>query len=344
MKKMKIVTHPGRAHRDEFLACCIAARHIDKLTGSVPAIERRMVGSTDLADPSIWVIDTGGAFNAELSNFDHHQMTGGTRCAFDLVLEAVVGSLDADAYRGHSPWMAVMSIHDNRGAQAGADALGMDMPTYMSTRSAVETAMVGWFGGLAQVHPESPLSYAMREIGRQILNEAESLSASHSNLLEAAAPPFMCGALKVWDLRGTWTEAQTMAVAVINQAAKSRNVDVVLSNEGRSSGYGLYRTGRATAKLDFRRISSEQYVTFVHQTGFYAVVHQDVSDIRLAELIEQSAIGLRTSCPGDEVTEPQDKTAADIEVTDLISAPVLRSPKDRKQHVVAKISRRPGKR
>ena len=62
-----IVTHPGGAHKDDFLACCLLAH----LHGS--PIQRREPTSEDLANPSICVVDVGGEHDAQLNNFDHHQ-------------------------------------------------------------------------------------------------------------------------------------------------------------------------------------------------------------------------------------------------------------------------------
>jgi len=50
----KIVTHPGGAHKDEFLACSVMIHH-----HSVP-IFRREPTAEDIADPSVCVIDVGG--------------------------------------------------------------------------------------------------------------------------------------------------------------------------------------------------------------------------------------------------------------------------------------------
>ena len=63
-----ILTHPGSAHKDEFLACCVLlAEH------PVP-IERREPLPNDLADPAVAVVDVGHRHEPALNNFDHHQL------------------------------------------------------------------------------------------------------------------------------------------------------------------------------------------------------------------------------------------------------------------------------
>ena len=49
-----IPTHPGSAHKDEFLACCLlVAVH------GVPIVRREPI-QADLDDPSVIVVDVGG--------------------------------------------------------------------------------------------------------------------------------------------------------------------------------------------------------------------------------------------------------------------------------------------
>ena len=66
MEIKTIVTHPGGAHKDDFLACSLlVARH------GVP-IFRRDPSEEELADPTIAVVDVGHFHEPEKNNFDHH--------------------------------------------------------------------------------------------------------------------------------------------------------------------------------------------------------------------------------------------------------------------------------
>ena len=63
-----ILTHPGGAHKDEFLACSVLlALH------PVPLV-RREPTPEDLANPAICVVDVGHQHEPALHNFDHHQL------------------------------------------------------------------------------------------------------------------------------------------------------------------------------------------------------------------------------------------------------------------------------
>ena len=79
----KIITHPGRAHKDDFLAICL-------LISRAPApILRGEPSPEDLADPTLAVIDVGGEHEPARMNFDHHQWSRdrAPTCALSLVLD-----------------------------------------------------------------------------------------------------------------------------------------------------------------------------------------------------------------------------------------------------------------
>ena len=86
-----ILTHPGSAHKDEFLACCV-------LLATAPGpILRREPTEADLADPATAVVDVGHRHEPALNNFDHHQLPADAAptCALSLVLQHL--GLYADA-------------------------------------------------------------------------------------------------------------------------------------------------------------------------------------------------------------------------------------------------------
>ena len=82
MNIRQILTHPGGAHKDEFLACCVLAFQHD-----VPIV-RREPSDDDLADTGVIVVDVGHEHEPERNNFDHHQFPKDSDpvCALSLVL------------------------------------------------------------------------------------------------------------------------------------------------------------------------------------------------------------------------------------------------------------------
>lgn len=296
MKKTKIVTHSGKAHRDEYLACCVIMYDAYR-RGQLTYIERRMCGENDLLCRDTWVVDTGGEWDADFLNFDHHQDDPDLSavCSFDLVLRHVMGKSAFETFSAVSPWIKLTALHDTAGGAAAASALGIDTRTYVATRSPIEKAMLTAFSELAVVHPESPLSYCMRETGRIIIAEAEEISLGMADRIAAAAPPFVVAGLRVWDVRSAWGDNDHVSLAAVNHAASQRSVDVVVGRNQRSGGLSLYRTAWATAKMDLNHIRDMNGVKFVHKNGFYAVVSGEVGDAGLREMLQRSVVGVSGS-------------------------------------------------
>ena len=65
----KIITHPGGAHKDDFLACSVL------LTLAPVPIERAAPSDEDLEDASVAVVDIGHRHEAERLNFDHQPVS-----------------------------------------------------------------------------------------------------------------------------------------------------------------------------------------------------------------------------------------------------------------------------
>jgi hypothetical protein len=112
-----ILTHPGGAHKDEFLACSVLlALH------PVPLV-RREPTPEDLANPAICVVDVGHQHEPALHNFDHHQLPKDhpPTCSLSLVLQHLELYQDA---RQFCEWLEVAEWFDCRGPVSTAQWLG----------------------------------------------------------------------------------------------------------------------------------------------------------------------------------------------------------------------------
>ena len=78
-----IITHPGGAHKDDFLACSVL------LSNHSVSIFRRDPTEQELEDPEVAVVDIGHQHDPQLNNFDHHQLPRDHEptCALSLVLQ-----------------------------------------------------------------------------------------------------------------------------------------------------------------------------------------------------------------------------------------------------------------
>ena len=255
-------------------------------------IERRIVTSADLASSDTWVVDTGKDYDPVKLNFDHHHLQTDV-CSLDQVLLYVLGENVYNNYRAVSPWLKSTTFHDNSGAKVAAENLGIELSAYMATRSPIEKFVLDRFSETMVIHCESHLAMLMRDMGRMIVSVAEHLNDDLPNLIADTPSPVEHFGVKLWDIRSLQCDDST-CLAVINQAAFSRGVDLMLSSTGRSGGgVSLYRQSWSKSKIDLSLAGNHPSVKFAHKNGYYAVTHHDVEDDVLVEIIEMSL--LRTS-------------------------------------------------
>ena len=79
----RIVTHPGGAHKDDLLGCCVLIAKY-----GCPIV-RRDPTEEELTDATVAIVDVGGSHDSALNNFDHHQFPREhpPTCSLSLVLE-----------------------------------------------------------------------------------------------------------------------------------------------------------------------------------------------------------------------------------------------------------------
>lgn len=277
-----LLTHPGGAHKDEFLACCVLlARH-------PVAIVRREPLDTDLASPEVCVVDVGHRHEPELNNFDHHQFPRDAApvCALSLVLQHF--GLYEDARR-FCEWLETAEWFDCRGPVNTAARLGVERATLAKLNSPIDLTLLRRFAGASRIEPGQPLWEMMRMIGEDMVNHITSTRAKldqlerHAQLweLEIGGAP----AIVVY-LPRTDTIADDIASGLdrfVETREWAAEVVGTVYPDRRAGGYGLGRF-RDNARLDFTRIAGEPDVHFAHANGF--VAKTSASDAtRLRELM-----------------------------------------------------------
>lgn len=286
MRKVRIVTHNGSAHRDDFLACCAILFHeyADRLVQ--PVIERRIATERDLACGHTYVIDTGGEWNPDLLNFDHHQsdVSVAERCALDLVLEHIMGADTYEGFRRANGWLRLTTVQDTRGSSEAALYANVSARSYALIRSPVELYILKWFAESVTIHADSALYAAMREIGRSLLSSVPDVRSQLQALRSIPGPQDVAGVL-LWDIRPAWDHDERHSFTIVNDMAAKMAVDIVVGHNLRHNKVGLYRQEWAAHKLDLSRLEGHPKFHSAHQNGFYAVVAGDVKDFELVELV-----------------------------------------------------------
>jgi hypothetical protein len=269
-----ILTHPGSAHKDEFLACCV-------LLATVPCpILRREPTEADLADPAIAVVDVGHRHEPALNNFDHHQLPddAAPTCALSLVLQHLGFYADARAF---CDWLEPAEWFDCRGPNATAKWLGIERDIVSKMQSPIDGTLLRRFAAAKQLSSGDPLWQIMHFVGTDLLDYLRTLRSRLTFIGQHA---------QLWTLDGLTLSAEnSQAPAVlflprtdplpedpsagldryILEQGLNDRVVALISPDRRSAGYGLSKH-RDHPRLDFTRIKAEPDVHFAHLRGFVA--------------------------------------------------------------------------
>lgn len=283
-----LLTHPGGAHKDEFLACCVL------ITVQPAPIVRREPTAAELADASVCVVDVGHLHEPTLNNFDHHQLPKDhpPTCSLSLVLQAL--GLYEDA-REFCPWLEVAEWFDARGPFATADWLKVDRDTLGQLASPIDGALLRRFANSSQVAPGEPLWEIMREIGADIVGYVRTLRERLAYLEKHAefwSLDLPAQAAEVLFLPRTEPAIEDPSLGLdqfIERRGKLETVVATVSPDRRGGGYGLSRF-RDSAALDFTRIAKCSDVHFAHARGFVAKTSANAPD-RLRELLRIASGG-----------------------------------------------------
>ncbi|MBS0632803.1 MAG: MYG1 family protein [Verrucomicrobia bacterium] len=288
-----ILTHPGSAHKDEFLACCVLLA-----TAPVPIV-RREPTDADLADPATVVVDVGHRHEPALNNFDHHQLPddAAPTCALSLVLQHLGLYADAKAF---CDWLEPAEWFDCRGPNATARWLGVERDIVGKLYSPVDGTLLRRFAAATRHAPGEPLWEMMRLVGTDLLDYIRNLRARLTFIGQHA---------QLWSLDSlTLSTENKSAPAVLfmprteplpeepsaglDRYVQEQGLDdrivAIVAPDRRSSGYGLTRH-RDHPRLDFTRITAEPDVHFAHLRGFVAKTSA-TDPQRLHQLLLQAAV------------------------------------------------------
>ncbi len=277
-----ILTHPGGAHKDDFLACCLLiAKH------GVP-VHRREPEAEDLDNPAILVVDVGGKHEPGKGNYDHHQFPRDHDpvCALSLVLQDL--GLYEDA-RLFCDWLEPAEWFDTRGPGGTAEWLGVERSIMDKLNSPIDITLLRRFAGAEVMERGEVLHELMRWIGKDLLEYLETLRerlafiGKHAELwsLDAWGESFQVLYMPRTDPLPA--EPSMGLGRYLASTGKAEEVSGLVYPDRRGSGYGLSRH-HDDLRLEFTRIEQEQDVHFAHARGFVAKTSATEPE-RLKELL-----------------------------------------------------------
>jgi hypothetical protein len=280
-----IITHPGGAHKDDFLACAVL------LFQHQVSIFRREPLESDLLDSSIAVLDVGGEHAPERLVFDHHQFPRDhvPTCALSLVLQYLGIYEDA---REFCPWLEVAEWFDCRGPKDTAKWLDMDRETLAKLNSPLDITLLKNFAAQTEHHPGEPIWEVMRMIGRDLVEFITNLRSKLNEVSQFT---------EVWNLKKDKDEFKVLFLPRISSLPEGASdvlgyqvralgleeeIIAILSPDSRGQGYGMRRYND-DARMDFSKVEGEADVHFAHARGFIAKTSA-VNKERLQEMLIQS--------------------------------------------------------
>ena len=295
MAIQRIVTHPGGAHKDDFLACCLLA-HLH----GVP-IERRDPTDEDLACVSTCVVDIGGVHDAQLNNFDHHQFPRDAPplCALSLVLQNMGLYEDALSF---CAWLRPAEWLDTLGPNETAKLMGNPRQAFSDLNSPIDATLLNRFASRTELAPDDTIYQVMCMVGEDIVNYVRSLRQR----LE-----FLKQHCQWWTIENTQADGEPIQAlfleqndviandpsfglhAFITEEEKEDHIHALVYPDRRGNGYGMTRY-EDCPRLNFSRIENHDDVRFAHKRGFVAKV-ETTNPTRLKELLSDSVVN-----PGGE--------------------------------------------
>ena len=285
-----IVTHPGGAHKDDFLACCLLAH----LHGA--PIQRREPSDEDLANVATCVVDVGGVHDAQLKNFDHHQFPRDAPplCALSLVLQDLGIYEDALSF---CAWLRPAEWLDTLGPNETAKLMGIPRAAFSDLNSPIDITLLNRFASCAEITPDNPVYQVMCMVGEDIVNYVHSLRErldfleQHSQwwTIEtdgAGEAPIQALFLEQSDVIAN--DPSFGLYAFIAEQEKTNEVHALVYPDRRGNGYGLTRY-EDCPRLNFSLIENLDDVRFAHKRGFVAKVEATAPD-RLKELLSLAIV------------------------------------------------------
>lgn len=270
-----IITHPGSAHRDDFLSCCVL---VAKFGGP---IFRRNPIEAELADEKIFIVDVGGEYNPLFRNFDHHQFEKEhePECAFSLVMKYLdLHYLCEDIF----PWYNPTKILDSKGPNVFCKEKQIPLNTLYELSSPIEGQILHMFSDTYTLY-DGPLVQVMSHLGRSILDYITSVEyrlkdfASRSTFYVLEGIPVLDAAL--------WKEDPVLGLELYCQKLKYPPV-VTITFDDRGDGFSLFRR-LDDPRINFSRIEGHPDVVFAHKNGFVAKVKKESN---LNDLIMRSMV------------------------------------------------------
>lgn len=253
----KIVTHPGSAHKDDFLSASVLLATLDNAE-----IIRREPTVADLDDHKTYVVDVGLEYAPDRHNFDHHQDRS-LPCAFHLIMQHL-GHHDAAMLM--FAWYPHMSMMDVRGPYRTAEHLGVDSSLFFATSSPIDGYILSTFAAVESLSAKDPLFALMKALGKNMIGLIDRKMKRLERLKTEAH------VVQIKHLKAVTSDignSPKLAMELYLRFLDDERVVMSITPSNRGEGWELLRLGDNTI-VDFRVLAKNPEIRFVHANGFLA--------------------------------------------------------------------------
>jgi len=268
-----IITHPGSAHLDDFLSCCLVVNK----SGNIKKIKRKEPNKSEIKDPAIWKLDVGEMHDPEIKCFDHHQDGMNEECTLSLLLKN--WGLWSIANEVHT-WLKIVVINDTIGPREVTKQLEISYKSMGALHSFVESTILDLFKEQEEIRKGDLLFSLMEIIGQNFFALIDEYTTLKKEAKEKLKYKMINGVQSIFFYEGL--DHSSTLTRIIKDKMKEKWPKL-------RGGIGVYPNKRVKGTLaikryhddervDFSRISHYEKVVYSHPKGFFISVRQMTED------------------------------------------------------------------
>ena len=270
MEKIKIITHPGTAHFDDFFAVALILASFPKKEFM---IERREPTQEEIDNENVWVVDIGFEYDESKKNFDHHQ---DLKVSSSFVLVAEYLNLTSHLIK-ELPWWDFKDHMDRFGPIKTAKKFIIDdMYTVLSP---VESWVIKLF-------EQDPMEHydMIKSFGEFTLKKAKKIEERFKFWEEEAELKLVSGKKILVGLT-----KDLVGLRLYRDNFMKEKASVAVSYDNRGEGWRMMRFNDYE-NIDFCNVENDKNVAFVHKGGFLAKTKTLIPLENVLDIIKKAII------------------------------------------------------
>ncbi len=268
-----IITHPGSAHLDDFLSCCLVVNK----SGNIKKIKRKEPDKAEIKDPAIWKLDVGERLDPEIKCFDHHQDGMNEECTLSLLLKN--WGLWSIANEVHK-WLNIVVVNDTKGPKEVTKQLKISFKAMGALDSFVERTILDLFKKQKEIKKESLLFSLMEIIGQNFFALIDEYATVMEKVNEKLEYKTINGVQSIFCYEGLTHSSTLLRIIRDKMIEKWPNLKggIAVYPNKRVKGTIALRRYDDDERVNFSRISNYDKVVYSHPAGFFISVEQMTKD------------------------------------------------------------------